>query len=111
LKILAFRFQTAYFIIRNNLLNLQKEQQEYGLYIAFLQLPWVDDVGAVSHPWVLIAISKSLRNATLPFLKDMCCMWKCKAATSHSITVQPAVNQHMREKNNLNRIGEFCQRK
>jgi hypothetical protein len=86
-----FLFKAVNFMLRNNLLNQQTDQQQYGLYILFLQQPWVDDVGAVSHPWVLIAISKSIRNATLPFLKDIG-IWKCKAASSHFINVQPTVH-------------------
>jgi hypothetical protein len=53
--------------VRNKLLNID---HQYGLYIIYLQQPWVDDVGAITQPWLLIVISKSIRNAALPFLRN-----------------------------------------
>jgi hypothetical protein len=66
-----FSFQAANVIIRNNLLQLPTDQQQYGLYIIYLQQPWVDDVMAMTQPWLLIAMCESIRNAALPFLKDI----------------------------------------
>jgi hypothetical protein len=83
--------------VRNNLLGQQIDQQ-YGLYIIYLQQPWVDDVNAVSHPWVLIAMSESIRNAALPFLKGIFKQNSNTEAVISVITVtqvQPAVqNSH-----------------
>jgi hypothetical protein len=89
------------------LLCLQIDQQQYVLYVLYLQQPWVDDVGAVSHPWVLIAMCKSIRNAALPCLKGIFKRKFNKAAvtTPHFIYVQPAVQQQMMKKKNSHRIG------
>jgi hypothetical protein len=62
-------FQAASFLVFHNFFSTSQEDQQYSLYAIFMQQPWVDDVGALSHPWVLIAMSESIRNAALPFLK------------------------------------------
>jgi hypothetical protein len=78
-------------IVRNNLLNLSPATTEYALYVIYLQQPWVDDVGSVSHPWIIILMSTSIRNAALPFLKNIFKKKKTEVSVLSITNVQAAV--------------------
>ena len=45
--------------------------QDYAFNLLYMYQPLVDDIGSVSHPWVLIAMSGQIRNAALPFWKGL----------------------------------------
>jgi hypothetical protein len=62
----------------------------------YLQQPWMDDVMAITQPWLLIAISKTIRNAALPFLQNI---------FSSSNSINAKMPKLIQQQNHLNKIG------
>jgi len=88
-------------------------ETKYALYTIYLQQPWVDDVGSVSHPWVLILMCESIRSAALPFLKDFTLIKSNQSVTSViSVTnVQPIDPSTLPNFNQIHRQVRFGQTK
>lgn len=58
--------QLSLYAVRNGLLNVFGIDAGSAQYWLFLQQPLVEILGTESHPWVLIAVSSSIRRAALP---------------------------------------------
>jgi hypothetical protein len=71
------------------LANILSNKQNIDIAYEFLwnQLPWVNDLRSLSHPWLLLTLCKDIRQKSIgPLLQFFVCNnWKTKVQTIQSL--------------------------